>query len=77
MGGPDKSGLSFGTTYVLSAASSVVAESITFPADMIKTRLQIQGEGGEAVKRGFVATAGGIVREEVRHNETTCARPTV
>lgn len=67
MGGPDKSGLSFGTTYVLSAVSSVVAETLTFPADMVKTRLQIQGEGGTVVKRGFKDMATGIVREEVGH----------
>ena len=70
MGGPDKSGLSFGTTYVLSAVSSVVAETVTFPVDMVKTRLQIQGEGGTAVKRGLVQTAVGIVKEEVDSTRT-------
>ena len=69
-GGPDKSGLSFGTTYVLSAASACIAETATFPFDIIKTRLMIQGEAAAndaaAAKRGLVGTGLGIVREEVR-----------
>ena len=68
-GGPDKSGLSFGTTYVLSAASACIAETATFPFDIIKTRLMIQGEAAAndaaAAKRGLVGTGLGIVREEV------------
>ena len=31
MGGPDKSGLTFATTYVLSATSACIAETVTFP----------------------------------------------
>ena len=35
---------SFGVTYALSCLSSCVAESITFPLDLTKTRLQAQGD---------------------------------
>ena len=48
--------------------------SVTFPLDLTKTRLQVQGEaavhhngaaGGQAVPyRGMLRTAAGIVREE-------------
>lgn len=59
--------------YALSATASTVAETVTFPLDLTKTRLQIQGEkanvkadGIAAVsrKRGMITTAAGIVREE-------------
>jgi solute carrier family 25 uncoupling protein 27 len=67
-GGPDKTGLSLPTTYVLSAAASCIAETVTFPSDIVKTRLQVQhsakpGVGGPP-PRGIFATAAGIVREE-------------
>ena len=72
MGGPDKSGLSFATTYVLSATAACVAESSTFPFDIIKTRLMLQGEtaaeqrGFAAVpKRGLVGMGKTIVSNEV------------
>uniref|UniRef100_A0A915KG43 Uncharacterized protein n=1 Tax=Romanomermis culicivorax TaxID=13658 RepID=A0A915KG43_ROMCU len=51
-----------------------VAESVTYPLDIAKTRLQIQGERIQRqqksstkysiAKRGFVATISGIVKEE-------------
>lgn len=75
MGGPDKSGLSFGTTYTLSAISACIAETSTFPFDMVKTRLMIQGEtlAKDAAtsatanqQRGLVDMARGISRDEVR-----------
>ncbi|XP_040204382.1 mitochondrial uncoupling protein 4 isoform X3 [Rana temporaria] len=59
--------------FVLSACAASVAELVTFPLDLTKTRLQIQGEaalkqGGEAglagPYRGMVRTAVGIVQEE-------------
>lgn len=56
--------------YTLSALAAVVAESVTYPLDLTKTRLQIQGERnveGEAAviqKRGMVRTVVGIVHEE-------------
>ncbi|XP_029451923.1 mitochondrial uncoupling protein 4 isoform X2 [Rhinatrema bivittatum] len=60
--------------FVLSACAATVAELVTFPLDLTKTRLQIQGEaalqrlGGNAEKavpyRGMIRTAAGIVREE-------------
>jgi len=73
MGGPDKSGLSFGTTYTLSAISACIAETSTFPFDMVKTRLMIQGEtlAKDAAtsatanqQRGLVDMARGISRDE-------------
>ncbi|KAG8445758.1 hypothetical protein GDO86_010519 [Hymenochirus boettgeri] len=59
--------------FVLSAFAATVAELVTFPLDLTKTRLQIQGEaalkqrgdGGAAVPyRGMMRTAAGIVKEE-------------
>lgn len=64
MGGPDKSGLSFGTTYCLSAAAACIAESSTFPFDITKTRMMLASNEAGAPK-GMVSTAKGIVREEV------------
>lgn len=54
--------------YALAAVASTVAETVTFPLDLTKTRLQIQGEfannGTTVVKRGMFRTATGIIREE-------------
>ncbi|NXV27244.1 UCP4 protein, partial [Rissa tridactyla] len=60
--------------FALSACAAAVAELVTFPLDLTKTRLQVQGEaavhrngaaGGQAVPyRGMLRTAAGIVREE-------------
>ena len=67
-GGPDKSSLSFASTYVLSAVASCVAETATYPFDITKTRLQVAGEAGTAAgtgaRRGLVGTMVGIIREE-------------
>eukprot|EP00041_Stephanoeca_diplocostata_P035634 m.1263465 g.1263465 ORF g.1263465 m.1263465 type:complete len:304 (-) comp24734_c1_seq10:3281-4192(-) len=63
MGGPDKTGIAPAAVFVLSAASSGVSETITFPADVVKTRLQAQTELG-ASKRGIARTFVGIVKEE-------------
>lgn len=58
------------STYVISVASATVAELLTYPLDLTKTRLQIQGELERTVKttskshRGMVRTAVGIVEEE-------------
>nr|XP_056712801.1 mitochondrial uncoupling protein 4 [Euleptes europaea] len=60
--------------FILSACAASVAELVTFPLDLTKTRLQIQGEA--AVRsyedarrrtvpyRGMLRTAAGIVQEE-------------
>ncbi|XP_053794771.1 mitochondrial uncoupling protein 4 isoform X2 [Vidua chalybeata] len=60
--------------FALSACAAAVAELVTFPLDLTKTRLQIQGEGavrgdgaaaGPAVPyRGMLRTAAGIAQEE-------------
>ncbi|XP_048477126.1 mitochondrial uncoupling protein 4-like isoform X1 [Rhincodon typus] len=59
--------------FVLTACAATVAETVTFPFDLTKTRLQIQGEsvphhfrGSKTVKpyRGMIQTAAGIVKEE-------------
>ncbi|KAM8952343.1 mitochondrial uncoupling protein 4 [Pelodytes ibericus] len=56
--------------FILSACAATAAELVTFPLDLTKTRLQIQGEAalkqhGSAVPyRGMVRTAVGIVHEE-------------
>lgn len=33
-----------GEKYLLSVMSAIVAESVTFPMDLTKTRMQIQGQ---------------------------------
>ncbi|XP_026689626.2 mitochondrial uncoupling protein 4 [Ciona intestinalis] len=61
--------------YAVSAAAATVAETVTFPLDLTKTRLQIQGEvaslaansGNNStvlVKHGMVRVAFGVVKEE-------------
>ncbi|KAK7870615.1 hypothetical protein R5R35_009114 [Gryllus longicercus] len=75
---PPKNGYAdaFWCTYLVSVAAASVAEVVTYPLDLTKTRLQIQGEraalvaagpAGEASKgayRGMLRTAAGIAREE-------------
>lgn len=69
-----KSGKVFITKYCLSACAATVAETVTYPLDLTKTRLQIQGEV-EAMKhglpleqdipsRGMIRTAIAVVEEE-------------
>lgn len=41
---------SFLATYVISVAAASVAETVTYPLDLTKTRLQIQGEASIAGK---------------------------
>lgn len=60
---------SFWGTYVIAVFAANIAEIATYPLDLTKTRLQIQGEAGNkaltgAVHRGMMATATGIVKEE-------------
>uniref|UniRef100_A0A6B2ED74 Putative mitochondrial oxoglutarate/malate carrier n=1 Tax=Phlebotomus kandelakii TaxID=1109342 RepID=A0A6B2ED74_9DIPT len=56
---------SFLCTYVVSVIAANMAELVTYPLDLTKTRLQIQGEAMIATQyRGMLATAMGIVREE-------------
>ncbi|KAL3687655.1 hypothetical protein R1sor_013964 [Riccia sorocarpa] len=56
---------SLGLRLLLTSASAVVSETMTFPLDMTKTRLQLQGEMGQGgVKRGAVGMATHILREE-------------
>jgi len=63
---------SFVKNYTLACCSAAVAETATFPLDITKTRLQIQGEHASrhhgikatALHRGTFKTMIGIVREE-------------
>jgi len=51
----------------LSSISSAIAETATFPLDLTKTRLQIQGEVATKTilqKKGMLETAKGIIRRE-------------
>ncbi|KAM9382974.1 mitochondrial uncoupling protein 4 [Phaethornis superciliosus] len=60
--------------FALSACAAAVAELVTFPLDLTKTRLQVQGEaavhrhgaaGGRRVPyRGMLSTMAGILQEE-------------
>lgn len=54
---------------LLSAAAASVAESATFPLDLLKTRLQLAGQqavaqGAAAHPAGLLATARAIIRLE-------------
>ena len=60
--------------YVMSVAAACIAETVTYPLDLTKTRLQLQGEvavGERKVRRGgikyrgMMSTAAGIAKEEV------------
>merc|ERR1719431_1687009 len=54
--------------YMMCVAAASVAEGVTYPLDLTKTRLQIQGEvssGGGQAYRGMCRTALGIIRGEV------------
>ncbi|XP_046660211.1 mitochondrial uncoupling protein 4 isoform X2 [Homalodisca vitripennis] len=62
---------SFWCTYLVSVVAASIAEMLTYPLDLTKTRLQIQGElaaGTNGVShapyRGMLKTALGIVQEE-------------
>ena len=54
--------------FATAAAAATVAETVTFPLDLTKTRLQIQGEAASksqvAIKRGMIRVAIGVVKEE-------------
>lgn len=54
--------------YAMSVMAASVAESVTYPLDLTKTRLQLQGEvasGDLNIKyKGMIRTALGIVKEE-------------
>lgn len=56
--------------YAMSVGAASIAEAVTYPLDLTKTRLQLQGEiaAGEAglKYRGMFQTAFGIAKEEVR-----------
>jgi solute carrier family 25 uncoupling protein 27 len=56
---------SVGLRLVLTSGAAVVSEAATFPIDITKTRLQLQGEGGHGgVRRGAFGMAMNIVKEE-------------
>lgn len=66
-GGAQKSN-SLPVRLALTYASSMVAETLTYPLDFTKTRLQLQGQKGSSqantVKRGAISMAIHIVRTE-------------
>lgn len=61
---------SFQKKYILCCISATASETVTYPLDITKTRLQIQGEHaslekfGKTKYRGMIKTAAGIVKEE-------------
>ncbi|KAJ7358998.1 hypothetical protein OS493_019905 [Desmophyllum pertusum] len=77
---------SFAYKYCLSALAATVAETVTFPLDITKTRLQIQGERASTIPsttatnvpyRGMVRTAVGIVEEEGLRNLWSGVTPAI
>lgn len=57
--------------FAISCAASTAAELLTYPLDLTKTRLQIQGEAAQSstsslapARRGMTATAIAVVRDE-------------
>eukprot|EP00884_Botryococcus_braunii_P007290 jgi/Botrbrau1/16562/Bobra.0385s0005.1 len=52
--------------FFLSGASGAVAETVTFPLDLVKTRLQLQGEGGRLQGRpqGALAIFTSVVKAQ-------------
>jgi len=77
---------SFAFKYCLSSLAATVAEIVTFPLDITKTRLQIQGErastlstttGTNVPYRGMIRTALGIVEEEGLRNLWSGVTPAV
>lgn len=46
---------SFAGIYVISVAAASVAETATYPLDLLKTRLQIQGEASSATGKAMVS----------------------
>ncbi|XP_020625395.1 mitochondrial uncoupling protein 4-like [Orbicella faveolata] len=77
---------SFAYKYCLSSLAATVAETVTFPLDITKTRLQIQGERASTVPsttaanvpyRGMVRTAVGIVEEEGLRNLWSGVTPAI
>jgi len=56
-----------GRKYLMCVAAASVAEATTYPLDLTKTRLQLQGEaavGNSTPYRGMLRTAAGVIREE-------------
>lgn len=47
---------SFVATYIISVAAASVAETATYPLDLIKARLQIQGEAASAAGKDTVSS---------------------
>lgn len=54
------------TKLCLASTAAAIAETVTFPIDLTKTRLQIQGErsGWGGPKRGMFQVAWGVIRDE-------------
>lgn len=62
---PKKADLPYVYNFGLSAVASGVAETVTFPLDITKTRLQLQGQSSSSgPKRGLFTMMRGIVVEE-------------
>ena len=55
---------SFACTYIVSVVAAANAELVTYPLDLTKTRLQIQGEAASAAHR-TVAGSGTISKPQV------------
>lgn len=50
--------------FTLTGLAAMTAESVTFPVDMCKTRMQLSGEAVGGARQSIVGAAGEIVRKE-------------
>lgn len=60
---------SFWATYIISVAAASVAETATYPLDLTKTRLQIQGEAANVAGAKTVGFSMHRLKNKTKNNE--------
>ncbi|CAI8046837.1 Mitochondrial uncoupling protein 4 [Geodia barretti] len=64
MAGSSRQRDSFVLKYLLTISAATVSESVTFPLDIVKTRLQVSRQLSGLPRVGLVGTAASLVRKE-------------